>query len=475
MTIRATPFVALALALLLLPALPGADAYEQSTEIWDYPGMEKAVMDYEDGSLQSEWGYWGPPVNGENSSIFSEILDDENQWGGAKQGQKFHLISFRQDATYDWQAGGKITFHTTAVNMLQLKTLTLQTAVSFGDTEISHVNGEAWVYYTGRSFDASGSVLEQQRHEFRTERGDKDHIYTGWQEMVFDDLYHPQAVRYSIEIAMGFDVTDPGEYYLNIQVDDIRGYSPPSDVRFSYFNEYTGLGLQSELLIPEINYDGEWHRVYDGHMVFGAGEYISYRIRDYFGQVINQSAAFILADSTVYVDIPVKMVKVQIAKPDWWTSDLPPEWQLMYEPTGKQITVSGWELEMLAGWYNFAWHTQKVTNSANNITDTDDESVVAAGNVTTYIDGNITAARSHSLQNFFLTMEPTYSGTVNQGGFVLPSLDSWEGIYQALNVLFTQIMQSTEYKAVMVMGGLFSVVGIVGMINRKRKKGGNRK
>ncbi len=124
------------------------------------------------------------------------------------------------------------------------------------------------------------------------------------------------------------------------------------------------------------------------------------------------------------------------------------------------------------------WRCWPVTNSANNITDTDNELVVDSGNITTYIDGNITAARSYTMQNFFLTMEPTYSGTINRDGFVIPSLDSWEGIYEALNVLFTQIMHSTEYKAVMVLGGLFTVVGIAGMLKRKAKgdnKGGNRR
>jgi hypothetical protein len=287
-----------------------------------------------------------------------------------------------------------------------------------------------------------------------------------WHECDFTGLNALGAMHMQLSISMSSLNTEPGFFNL----DDFTATSPVSQVRFSFFNYYSGLGVTSDLLIPELNYQGTWYRVWNNEIDVAQGEIVGWQVTDYFGQTVAMSNAITLTNDTVYIDVPVKLVTVHISRPQWWTSDLPPEWFLTYLPSGKELTTTGWDLEIIAGWYSFGWPEQQVNPPVGNGTEgaaTAVRYVVQNGTMQEQIDGNMSSASSFSMQNFFLSMKPTLSqGYAYTNSTMLPE-NTWSfaGIYNWIVDVYTVVNGSTEYKVmfwiICLAGAAITIEGII--------------
>ena len=294
-------------------------------------------------------------------------------------------------------------------------------------------------------------------------------IDNNWHVCTFSGLNAPGATNLTLSIEM---YAMHPEYYgdpINstvngyIALDDFRAISPVCNMRFSFYNYYTGLGQTSEILIPEVWYRGTWYRIWNNEISIAQGELVDYRVTDYFGQVVTWVHGITLDESISYYDIPVKLVKVHIAKPDWWTSNLPPEWQLAYLQSGVQVNVEGWDLEVLAGWYHFSWQEQIATNKGNGVEPSDDDLVVQNGSVDQILQGNETGQSDFQLSNFFLQMTPTTVSETQYGktNIIPPGLDTWQGWVEFLGSIAKMLMNNNYYLIIVVGIGLVGVFGFL--------------
>jgi hypothetical protein len=258
-----------------------------------------------------------------------------------------------------------------------------------------------------------------------------------WYQVVLENLFHPSASYYELTIDLGTISIGRhvGAYGSgNLTIDYTTAISPPCAVRFSFFNLYSGLGLNSEILIPEVFYEGQWTRVWNNEIVIAAGETIAYRVHDYFDRTIEFVPYLVLDDTTVYLDVTVPLVTVYVSKPDFYNSTLPPEWTITYLTNGNSIAATGWELELIAGWYHFAWDTTEIVEN---------------GSRDVYIDGNASAARAYAMTDFSMVMNPTYSGKAGfAGDWVLPSFLTWDGFWKLVEAMYN----SKEFKLASVAG-----------------------
>lgn len=248
---------------------------------------------------------------------------------------------------------------------------------------------------------------------------------------------------------------------MTLHLDNMVAYAPACDVRFSFYNAYTGIGLDSNELIIQVWYDGVWTRVWNNEYRIAAGEHIGYKVTDYFGQTIAFVPDLALNHTAVYVDLPVKLVKVHITKPTWYTTDLPPTWWLTYSATGTEIPVEGWDLELIAGFYSFRWDAMTVDKGSDPLDDQDDL-VVEEGSIGQYIDGNLSTGQSFTVSDFYLSMKPTYrseatNGTIN----IIPSFQTWDGLAELVKQLVTEVTSNWTFRAItmtMGIGGLITFV-----------------
>lgn len=287
----------------------------------------------------------------------------------------------------------------------------------------------------------------------------------------FYDGNHPGR-QYDLELGLHMDAgAAQTTGMVELHIDNFRLIAPPTDVRFSYYNAYTGLGLQSELLVPEVWHDGTWSRVWDNEYTVAAGELNAYRVTDYFGQVIAHSPAFYLNDTAVYVDLPVKLVKVHITKPAWYTSDLPPSWYLTYSATGTEIPVEGWDLELIAGFYSFRWDTMLV-DKGPDLLDEQDDIVVREGSIGQYIDGNLTTGQSFTVSDFYLSMKPSYRSESGGNMTVIPAgFLTWEGLAKTFGWLVDEVSGNVYYRSIMLamgIGGAVTFLSTYYNIGRKK-------
>jgi len=261
----------------------------------------------------------------------------------------------------------------------------------------------------------------------------------------------------------------PKDGSVELHIDNVRFIAPQCDVRFTYYNAYTGLGLESDLLITQVWHDGVWQRVWNNEYVIAAGEQVAYMVTDYFGQTVAMSKAFYLNDTAVYIDLPVPLVKVHITKPAWYDTSLPPTWYLTYTSTGVEIPVEGWDLELIAGLYSFRWDGM-VVSTGNDTMDESDDLVVQAGSISQYIDGNLSSGQSFTVCDFYLSMKPTYTATSNETMAILPSLYSWDGLAKFANEFVDEIYGNTWYKSIMLTIGIAGVITWAGAAWTKGKK-----
>lgn len=313
-----------------------------------------------------------------------------------------------------------------------------------------------------------------------------DPFGTKYKDLVMDGAWHTMSIspyhndsvptwfEFDLSVLQRYDPSDQSTRYCNgtiaLYLDNIVAYAPACDVRFSFYNAYTGIGLDRSELIIQVWYDGVWTRLWDNEFTIAAGEHIGYKVTDYFGQIVAFVPDLKLLHTTVYVDIPVKLVKVHITKPDWYSTDLPPTWYLTYTGTGKEIPVQGWELELIAGMYSFRWDEMTVSKGDDPL-DPDDDLVIEEGSIGQYIDGNLSSGQSFTVTDFYLNMKPTYRSEGSGTMHVIPSLYSWDGLVAAFDQFYEEISTNPLYRGVTLAMGLMGVITFVSaaVYNGKKK------
>jgi hypothetical protein len=137
---------------------------------------------------------------------------------------------------------------------------------------------------------------------------------------------------------------------------------------------------------------------------------------------------------------------------------LPPEWDITYLPSGQILHAVGWELEVIAGWYQLTWPG----NDA-----------MAAGTLDLYVEGNATHRNSYSLLDFGLVLEPTWSVSSNSnsllagGGFTLGNVSGW---FQDLLDTASYVHEAQWFKLISVAGVAVMIAGWAWAAKRKAAK-----
>ncbi|WP_026068952.1 hypothetical protein [Methanomassiliicoccus luminyensis] len=277
-----------------------------------------------------------------------------------------------------------------------------------------------------------------------------------WHYLEFLNLARLGGSHYSLELwYIGGEELGGGRIYL----DDLRAVAPPCDVKFSFFNQYTGIGLTGETLIPEVFHNGKWERVWNNEITIAAGEVIDYRVKDYFGQIISWVQGVKLDSTVKYIDIQVPLVKVQIAKPANYTMDYPPEWQVMALATGKAIQVQGWELELLAGQYRFGWGDMATT--------ADQDEIIRNGTVEINVYGSDSLASSNAVIDLSHSMTTISRTADNDTSFQLRTevspLDEFIGTMAGAA---EKIQGSQAFRVLLALAMVGSVLGYLRMVSR---------
>lgn len=440
----------LATVMLLAPiAIIASSGPAEAADI-DYLGRRVQVTAW-DGTEAGGYGYWTFDDSGYDVSSVEAYLrnsyTDESVQGNASMNLQYTCWgpgALADDVALYYK------FHTyPGVSISRLDSMSFY----YKGDSVSNDNIRAVVQIYVN--DSQGNVLRNMLTEIPLD--------AAWHKYTLERMNQPGAasieiwfvlVRYEMSLA-------DGTAYL--MIDDMTAESPMSQVRFSFFNEYTGLGQTSELLIPELWWDGVWYRVWNNEISVAQGELVAYRVTDYFDQVVTMSEMFMLRNATEYIDVPVKLVKVHIERPQWWTSDLPPEWYLTYLPSGKALTTSGWDIEVLAGWYSFRWPDQTVSPPAGNGTAGAAEGVryiVQNGSIDQQVEGNVSTASSFVMTDFFLQMSPTLQETYDYGEGTVQEANLWSfgGLSKTIGVIVDAVQNELIYKV------LITVVGVVTII-----------
>jgi len=388
----------------------------EAADVTEYPGKFKVISSLDSYSNEHRtYGNW--------TFTPAEYADSNRSFGDPKmEGLGAAQLSF------SWPAGiygGDRLFYTFVSN--ESNSLYKVHTISFAFR--GNCSGFVMAGIQASAKNSTGAVLNTVAKDLPLDGN--------WYQVVLENLFHPSATHYELTIDLG--TISIGRHAGtcgsgNLTIDYVTAVSPPCAVRFSFFNLYSGLGLNSEILIPEVFYDGRWTRIWNNEIVIAAGETIAYRVHDYFDRTIEFVPDLVLDDTTVYLDVTVPLVTVYVSKPDFYNSTLPPEWTITYLTNGNSIAATGWELELIAGWYHFAWGTNEIVEN---------------GTRDVYIDGNASAARAYALTDFGMVMNPTYSGRAGfAGDWVLPSFLTWDGFWKLVEAMYN----SKEFKLASVAG-----------------------
>jgi len=274
-----------------------------------------------------------------------------------------------------------------------------------------------------------------------------------WTELVITPLWDPETTYWSLEFLLSEDelqATDSSMY-----LDYFRFDSGQVDVRVRYWNLYTGLGYYEEKLLARYYSLSEgWIDIWRGEFQAYKEDEILLQVTDIFNRNV-WTGVVLVDDDPEYLDILVPIVTVYIPKPDWYNDSVPMEWRitcLPYGPdglAGMEVPATGFEFEILAGWYSISWL---------------ESHYVKAGSQTVYIDGNITAKRSFMLTNISIPINPDYGYEVNGGSLRLGDWNDLVKIAAALSDDF-------RFKAIT---GFLIVLTLFGLMWRAHKEGKKR-
>jgi hypothetical protein len=440
----------------VIPPL-GSDA-KASVSVGDaYYGQNKLLNDFESSADESNaWGDWTLAVQPGHPEL--NVVQIWIPYSVPHGNKAVHISSsvsgFTSQCTayYRWDSN-------LAVDPLRIYEITMYYYPWFDFHGYDHWydwlnNTNIDIKVIARAYDVNGTVISEIQRTHGVAYYDYNVLKLNqWTALTFNDLYANGAVAYSIIWQWWFN----GDGNFALSLDWMTAESPASDIRFSYFNIYTGLGLISELLVPTVWWQGMPVRVWNNEIQVAVGENITYQISDYFGQVLSTGAVF-LSSTIVFIDISVPLVKVQISRPEWYNSMLPPEWDITYLPSGQILHAVGWELEVIAGWYQLTWPG----NDA-----------MAAGTLDLYVEGNATHRNSYSLLDFGLVLEPTWSVSSNSnsllagGGFTLGNVSGW---FQDLLDTASYVHEAQWFKLISVAGVAVMIAGWAWAAKRKAAK-----
>lgn len=246
-----------------------------------------------------------------------------------------------------------------------------------------------------------------------------------WNLVYFTPNWDPAATNFTLTFRTMMTGTGSGTT-TKLWLDYFYIESDTADVRIRYWNLYTGLGYYEEKLLAKYYLFPEgWTDVWRGEFQAFKGDQVLLQVTDIFGR--NVWTGMVSVDSDpVYVDILVPIVTVYIPKPDWYNDSIPMEWRITClpwgpdGPAGMELPTTGFEFEVLAGWYNFVWFSNHY---------------VDGGNQTVYVSGNATDRRSYMLSNLSIPINPDYEIELNGGGGIF-DLSSWPDLIKLAAALY---------------------------------------
>ena len=408
-----------------------------------YPGKTKAITDFEsDSTINSTYGSWTlTPWGGSVGDILTHCLGAPAYNGSkAMQLNAYNSVPPGVRGFVGWQYEWSSDL---SIPALRLQTISFRYRLDTQDP--GNWTTTADIY--GWTEDANGTDLKTMEFSMVPD--------ASWHEALLDDIYVNGSV--SVHFWILFGRVDRG--WVNVSLDHVIAESQPSNIRFSFFNSYTGLGLNSEILVPSIVWNGQAIRVWNNEVTVAAGETVAYAVTDYFGRLLTAGFLF-LEPGDFYIDVPVPLVNVFISRPQWYNSSLPPEWDITCLQNGQSVHAEGWELQLIAGWYRFEWPQTQTS---------------AAGKLDLSVQGNVSARSSYSMQDFSLVLQPSYTSS---GGGKTIDPSKWMINTTAFLDLFAELGSTSWFKAAIFVVGAVTVIGFIYGAMRwsaKRVKKGLRK
>jgi hypothetical protein len=311
-------------------------------------------------------------------------------------------------------------------------------------TGIAPLGTSAWIYF--KQMDAGGATLLTTTIVL---------FNSGWHLETFTPIWDSAAAYFRLEFH-AFASGDDGGGAADVYVDYLTIVSSVVDVRVRFWNQYTGFGILQEKFRVRY-YDsgaGAWVDVWQNEFQSYPFQSELLTVTDIFDRNI-WTGYFEVDRNPYYVDLLVPLLTVVIQKPDQWDDSLPWEWRIACLPNGPSapegvsLMSIGFEFEVLAGWYTFEWYQ---TN------------VYKGGNLSIFLDGNISTRSSHMLTNVTLQLKPTYERT--DQGKVLNASNPADWI----PILIALFEEPTVRLFTYAIGTIFAVSALSGfIINRVLK------
>lgn len=323
-----------------------------------------------------------------------------------------------------------------------------KTLFQFDRLEISYKLSESdWVAYCALK-QYNGTVLV-------------DAVYgelsgTTWQTLSISPDWVSNATWFSFQVYLWvvFEIGGVPDW-CNLYLDNFRIYTGEVDVRVRYWNLYTGLGYYTEKLLARYyTLEEGWVDIWEGEFQAYKGEEVLLSVTDIFGRNVWTGLVDIDSDP-VYVDIMVPIVTVHILQPDWYNESVPLEWRITCLPWGPDGTAGmtlpaiGFEFEVLAGWYNFAWL---------------ENGIVSAGNQSFLIEGNATEHQgTMMLSDLSIPIDPDYELLIEGDDGRFYDVRSFDDLISLLAALYDDV----RVKAALLISGLTGITVAVWRLNKK--------
>ncbi len=204
--------------------------------------------------------------------------------------------------------------------------------------------------------------LQVKHYTYRNETDDytyynifdlKDLEQDKFQRMIFSaPLANVDTYVVSIQGDTGPEAAWEGN--ISVVIDNIKVEYRTSKVVPFLYNQFTGLGLQRELLQLQFkNSQGRWESMgYDPHVFTIFGENVTIRALDYWNQEIFRNTITALK-SEIDLRIPVPLIKVEIKHQEDWGK---PKIRINSMTSDMAKYISSYEFKIIGGrTYDFIW------------------------------------------------------------------------------------------------------------------------
>lgn len=275
---------------------------------------------------------------------------------------------------------------------------------------------------------------------------------TAWTGLQVTPVWLSNCTSFRLSFYMfGISVTGLLPSYQDLWLDFLTVDSSKVPVRIRYWNLYTGLGYYEEKLLARYyTLEQGWIDVWRSEFEAYKGDEILLAVTDIFNRNVWTGMVLVNSDPK-YVDILAPIVTVHIAVPDWYNDSVPMEWRitcLPYGPdglAGLELPTTGFEFEVLAGWYSISWLENHYAK---------------AGNQTVFISGNVSERRSFMLTDLSIPINPDYELEVNGGDSFL-DLKSWRGFLDSAWKYAAALYDDERVKAISLFLLFLSVLGLM--------------